>query len=285
MRLAVVGTGLIGSSFALAARQAGLFDDVVGIDPDRAQGERAVALGIVDRLADGVPAAADAVLLAGPTHTIAPWVERLADHAGIVFDTGSVKGAVLEVLRAGSGVPGRFVPCHPMAGSEKSGPAAADPALFAAAEVIVTPGPECDAAALATVTGWWQACGARVTAMDAATHDRLLAVTSHLPHLLAFAYLHQVTDEHLPHTAGGYRDFTRIGAADADMWAPIFRLNRDALLSALDGMEATLARARDLVQADEPLALVDFIREAGARRGGSGRGEPPARRPGDADRD
>jgi len=285
MRLAVVGTGLIGSSFALAARRAGLFEDIVGIEPDWSRRERAVALGIVDRLVDAVPETADAVLLAGPSHTIAPWVERLAHHPGVVFDTASVKGAVLDVLRAGGGVPARFVPCHPMAGGEQSGPAAADAALFEDAEVIVTPGPECDAAAVATVTGWWDACGARVTTMDAAVHDRLLALTSHLPHLLAFAYLHQVTDEHLPHTAGGYRDFTRIGAADADMWAPIFRLNRDALLTALDGVEATLARARELVRADDSRALVEFIREAGARRDGSVRSEPPGRGTRDADGD
>jgi len=284
MRLAVVGTGLIGSSFALAARRADLFDHIVGIEPDRSQSERAVTLGIVDALADAVPDTADAVLLAGPSHTIAPWVERLAEHAGIVFDTASVKGAVLDELRAGSGVPPRFVPCHPMAGSEKSGPAAADPALFEAAEVIVTPGPECDAAAVAAVRGWWEACGARVATMDAAIHDRLLAVTSHLPHLLAFAYLQQVTDEHLPHTAGGYRDFTRIGAADADMWAPIFRLNRAALLTALDDLEANLAHVRELVQRDDPAGLREFIRSAAARR--NGRAEaPPAAGRGDADRE
>jgi len=133
---------------------------------------------------------------------------------------------------------------------------------------------------VAAARGWWEACGARVTTMDAATHDRLLAVTSHLPHLLAFAYLHQVTDEHLPHTAGGYRDFTRIGAADADMWAPIFRLNRDALLAALDDLEGNLARAREMVQQDDPAALREFIRSAAARRNGSAQ-EPPAALRGD----
>jgi len=280
MRLAVVGTGLIGSSFALAARRADLFDHIVGIEPDRSQGERAVTLGIVDALADAVPDTADAVLLAGPSHTIAPWAQRLADHPGVVFDAGSVKGALLTELRAGAGVPPRFVPCHPMAGSERSGPDAAGAGLFEQAEVILTPGPECDAAAVAAARGWWEACGARVTTMDAATHDRLLAVTSHLPHLLAFAYLHQVTDEHLPHTAGGYRDFTRIGAADADMWAPIFRLNRDALLAALDDLEGNLARARELVQQDDPAALREFIRSAAARRNGSAQ-EPPAALRGD----
>ncbi|NBC22215.1 MAG: prephenate dehydrogenase/arogenate dehydrogenase family protein [Gammaproteobacteria bacterium] len=273
MRLAVVGTGLIGCSFALAARRAEVFDHVVGIEPDRPQGERAVTLGIVDALADAVPDTADAVLLAGPSHTIAPWAQRLADHRGVVFDAGSVKGALLTELRAGAGVPPRFVPCHPMAGSERSGPDAAGAGLFEQAEVILTPGPECDAAAVAAVRGWWEACGARVTTMDAATHDRLLAVTSHLPHLLAFAYLHQITDEHLPHTAGGYRDFTRIGAADADMWAPIFRLNRDALLAALDDLEATLRRARQLLAQDDPAALIEFIRAAAARRSGDGRRE------------
>ena len=125
MRLAVVGTGLIGSSFALGARRAGLFESVVGIEPDAGRAARAQALGIVDAVADDVPADADGVLLAGPSHTIADWVTRLADHAGIVFDAGSVKAPVLAAARRSGVLPARFVPCHPLAGSERSGPEAA----------------------------------------------------------------------------------------------------------------------------------------------------------------
>jgi prephenate dehydrogenase len=268
MRLAVVGTGLIGGSFALAARAAGLFDDIVGVEPNAPRARRAVALNLVDRVADTVPEDADAVLLAGPSHSIAPWVVRLADHGALVFDSGSVKGAVLDQVRAqrADGVPPRFVPCHPLAGSEQSGPDAADADLFRDAEVIVTPVVETEADATHQVSAWWRAIGARVSTMDAASHDAILAVTSHLPHLLAFAYLHQVGDEHVRYAAGGFRDFTRIGAADADMWAPIFQLNRRRLLAALDDLEGSLTQARNLIANADDDALHDFIRRAALRR-------------------
>lgn len=269
MRLAVVGTGLIGSSFALGARRAGVFESVVGIEPDAGRADRALTLGVIDAVADDVPADVDAVLLAGPSHTIADWVVRLTDHPGILFDAGSVKAPVLEAARRSGGLPRRFVPCHPLAGSERSGPDAARPDLFADAEVIVTPAPETDREALVAVAGWWQALGARVTEMGAEDHDRVLAVTSHLPHLVAFAYLQQITDEHRPHTAGGFRDFTRIGAADADMWAPIFQLNREAVLTALDELERSLGEVRDLIGAGDADGLAAFIRRAAARRGGT----------------
>ncbi len=268
----MIGTGLIGGSFALAARRQGLFEGVVGIEPDGERGRRAVALGVVDEVVAAVPDDAGAILLAGPSQTIAPWVIRLAGHAATVFDAGSVKAAVLDEVRASCGgtLPPRFVPCHPLAGSEQSGPDAADAGLFREAEVILTPVPETDPAALLRVSDWWRAVGARTSTMTADQHDAVLAVTSHLPHLLAFAYLQQVNGEHLQHTAGGFRDFTRIGAADADMWAPIFRLNRKRLLAALDDLEQSLATVRALIENGDgdAAALAAFIRQAAARRGG-----------------
>lgn len=272
MRLAVVGTGLIGGSFALAARRAGLFDRFIGVDSDPAAAQRAVALGLVDAAADAVPDDADAVLLATPSHTIAGWVGKLADHAGVVFDCGSVKGAVLDELRAGgAGVPERFVACHPLAGSEVSGPEGADAGLFRDAQVIVTPTAETSAAALKQVSAWWTAVGARVVTMEPRRHDEILAVTSHLPHLLAFTYLQQVDGEHARHGASGFRDFTRIGAASADTWAPIFQLNQRALLGALDTLEADLARVRGLLERLDSQGLHGLIEAAGRRRREFGR--------------
>ncbi|MEQ8485438.1 MAG: prephenate dehydrogenase/arogenate dehydrogenase family protein [Pseudomonadales bacterium] len=266
MRLAVVGTGLIGGSFALAARAAGVFDEVVGVEPDAGRRRAAEANGLIDRAAGTVPADADAVLLAGPSHTVAEWVVRLADHPAIVLDTASVKQGVLAQVRAGLGhLPARFVPCHPMAGSDRSGPDAANAELFQGAEIIVTPGEETDPAAAEQAAGWWRAVGGRVTYMDAQHHDEIVAVTSHLPHLVAFSYLQQVDGEHLEHTAGGFRDFTRIGGADADMWLPIFRLNRAAVLQALDALQRDLVHARALIEQGDETGLRAFI-EAAARR-------------------
>lgn len=283
MRLAVVGTGLMGSSFALAARQQGLFERIVGIDPDPDHRARALARGVVDEFVEAVPAA-DAVLLAGPGHTIAPWVVRLArspwwerspdrdlpPNPPILFDLASVKAPLLDEIRAALGaLPARFVPCHPLAGSEQSGPAAADAGMFRDAEVILTPTEETDAAALDAVTGWWRAVGARTRTLDAGTHDAVLARTSHLPHLLAFAYLQRVEAGDLPFTAGGFRDFTRIGTADGALWASVFRLNRCELLAALEGFQGELERLRGLIEAGDEAALLEYLRAAARRRGGA----------------
>lgn len=274
MQLVVVGTGLMGGSFALAARRHQLFHRVVGVDPDGERRQRALELGVVDAVADDVPSDADAVLLAGPSHTIAAWVGRLAEHPGVVFDTGSVKAPVLEEIAAHLGaIPARFVPCHPLTGSERSGPAAADADLYQDAPVIVTPHPASDPQAVTRVEGWWRSVGARLVTMGAAEHDGVLARTSHLPHLLAFAYLRTISGDHLPHTAGGFRDFTRIGGADARVWAPILQMNREAVTAALDDVELELQSARRLLNADDPKGLLEFIEAAAARR----RGLPDAR--------
>jgi cytidylate kinase len=267
MRLVVVGTGLIGGSFALAAREAGTFASIVGIEPDGERAHKAVAAGIVDAIVESVPADADAVLLAVPCDRIVGWVERLADHPGIVFDAGSVKGPILDAVRCALGrVPARFVPCHPIAGSERSGPDAAHAALFSGHEVIVTPDDATDPAALAAVSNWWIAAGARVTPMSPAAHDATLARTSHLPHLVAFAYLQQVEPDDLAHAAGGFRDFSRIGASDPAMWTPILTLNRGAVLAALDGLEAQLARVRAHIGAADAPALAALIADSRTRR-------------------
>jgi prephenate dehydrogenase len=278
MQLVIIGTGLIGGSFGLAARRQGLFERVVGIDPDPDRRSEALSLGIVDAVAESVPGDADAVLLAGPSQTIGAWVVRLADHPGVIFDAGSVKGAILAEVREQLGrIPARFVPCHPLAGSEESGPGAADGALFRDASVLLTPVAETDPAACRQVEAWWQRVGARVTRLGADEHDGILARTSHLPHLLAFAYLRLVADGHLVHSAGGFRDFTRIGAADASVWAPIFRLNRPALMAALDDLEAELAEARALLDVGDQAGLAAFIESAAERR--RRRPGPATRRP------
>jgi CMP/dCMP kinase len=267
MRLVVVGTGLIGGSFALAARQAGLFDTVLGVEPDADRARRAVAAGLVDAVVEAVPADADGVLLAVPCDRIAGWVERLADHPGLVFDAGSVKAPILDAVRAALGrVPARFVPCHPIAGSERSGPDAAHAALFNGHEVILTPEADADAGAVAEVSRWWREIGARVVSMSPAAHDATLAMTSHLPHLVAFAYLQAIEPEQLAHAAGGFRDFSRIAGSDPAMWTPILTMNRQAVLAALDTLEAQLERVRGLIAAEDGPALTTLIGDSRARR-------------------
>jgi prephenate dehydrogenase len=266
-KLAVVGTGLMGGSFALGARTRNLFQAFVGIDPDPEAAQRAVALGIVDEVAQEVPADCDAVILSGPSDGIAAWVLALAEHPAIVFDVGSVKAGIIEAVRAELGhVPPRYVPCHPIAGRERSGPGAADEDLFADRAVILTPQPETSDTALEQVTFWWRSLGATPQSMDASEHDVVYALTSHLPHVLAFAYLQQITPEHLRHGGAGFRDFSRIGGSDPEMWAAILELNKTALLPAIDAFAADLGRLREAVAKSDFLAIHEFLADARRNR-------------------
>ena len=245
-RLLVIGTGLIGGSFALAMRQAGCFTSIEGLDADASAAERALQLGVIDSVASDPTTAiatADAVLIAVPTADIAALVRRIEvqveGRAITAFDAGSVKGSVLDELRRGGGVPAWFVPSHPMAGSEHHGPAAADANLFRDRQVIVTPQPESDRAALERVGGWWRATGAHVVEASTRVHDEMVALTSHLPHLVAFAFMNWVDRPHSgkprDFAGPGLKDFTRIAASDARMWRQIFLENRVAILAQYDG--------------------------------------------------
>ena len=266
MKLTVVGTGLIGASFAKAARRRGLSDDIVGLDTNAENAAAALRLGLIDRVVDAVPRDAAAVLLAVPVDGIADWVRRLADHPGTLFDAGSVKAPIIESLKARNGaLPPRYVPCHPIAGSERSGPEVADGDLFAGRQAVLTPVPETDPAAIERVRALWRGVGADTQLMSAADHDRIMAVTSHLPHLLAFAYLDQVEAGHLPHTGGGFDDFTRIGTAAPDLWTSILGLNRDPLIAALAAFKDSLDRFERALANDDREALEALIDAAGRR--------------------
>jgi len=264
--LTLVGAGLIGCSFAAAARKADLFQHISAVEPDPAAAERALALGHVDAVVEQ-PAADAPVLLACPSNRVVAWLGRLEAHSAPVFDVASVKGALLAELEAGGGHrPAGFVPCHPIAGRERSGPDAADPELFRERLVIITPTPDTDPTATATVVKFWQALGATVEEMDPTEHDRVYARTSHLPHLLAFTYLLGIESEHLHHSGGGFRDFSRIGASDPDMWTAIFDLNRDALLEVTAKFQAHLNDFIAAIESRDVAACERLIAEARARR-------------------
>ncbi len=239
----VVGVGLIGGSLALAARKAGLVERVVGVDPDMAHREVTLAAGIVDRITGELPrdlAQADLVVLATPVADIAallPHVARGSNGACLVTDVGSVKG---PILAAGDAAfpDGRFVPGHPIAGRERSGPAAARADLFEQANWIVTPSARTDPDAVERVSRLWQGVGASVVSMEADWHDEVFAAVSHLPHLVAYALMDAVVgmargEERLRFSAGGLRDFTRVAASHPTMWRDIFLMNRDQILLAL----------------------------------------------------
>jgi prephenate dehydrogenase len=280
-KLVVVGVGLIGGSCALALRRAGAVREVVGVG--RTQGNLDVALerGIAERTcALSGPwlrevADADVVLLAAPVAQFPGLMRALATAVGpdtVVTDAGSTKQDVLAAARAnlGPALP-RFVPGHPIAGTEHNGAAAAFADLFVDRSVILTPAAETTAGAVARVTALWTACGACVSTLDPARHDAIFAAVSHLPHVLAFALVADLAGRpdaatYFEHAASGFRDFTRIAGGSPEMWRDIALANRPALLAELDAYRDVLTRARGLLDAGDGAGLAALFTQASTAR-------------------
>jgi prephenate dehydrogenase len=274
-RVAVIGVGLIGGSFALALKAARACGSVVGIGRSAANLEDARRLGIIDAVGTDA-AGADLVLVAAPVAQGAAIFTSLAPvlkPGAIVTDAGSTKRDVVAAARAGLGAKlGQFVPGHPIAGAEKSGAAAASAELFRQRRVVLTPLPENDAADVQAVEDAWRACGARVSRMAPEEHDAVLAAVSHLPHLLAYALVHEVaardnTAQLFGFAAGGFRDFTRIASSHPEMWRDICVANRDRLLGELDRYVEKLHSLRPLLARGDGAALEKLFAEARAARG------------------
>lgn len=277
-RLVVVGLGLIGGSFAKGIREKSLFQEVVGFDMDANARAQAVALGIVDRCAETFEEAclnADVIQLAVPILAMERVLEHLAQlplGSTIVTDVGSAKGNVVRCAKRCFGsMPSRFVPGHPIAGSEKSGVTAANSDLFRRHKVILTPMPETDPTALSVVDRLWRALGADVEHMEVAHHDEVLAATSHLPHLLAFGLVDSLASNHenldiFRYAAGGFRDFTRIAGSDPLMWHDIFLANREAVLKVLDFFCRDLATLRSAIELGDGHHLLGVFTRARAAR-------------------
>jgi len=273
MKLAVIGVGLIGGSFALALKQAKAVTHVVGVGRNAANLKLALERGIIDSSApDPATAArgADLILISTPVAQFPAVLASLADAKAIITDGGSTKRDVIAAARKALGKKiSQFVPAHPIAGAEKSGAAAAKPDLFRGKRVVLTPLPENPPEALARVEAAWKACGARLSRMDAAEHDAVLAAVSHLPHLLAFALVHEVAQrknsaELFSFAAGGFRDFTRIASSHPEMWRDICVANRDRLLDELAKFSSKLDQVRALL--DRPAELEKLFAEARAAR-------------------
>ena len=277
-RLVVIGLGLIGGSFAKGLRERGLCREVVGFDLNAGSRQLAVELGVVDRCADTLEEAclgASVIQLAAPILAMERLLEQLSELSlgdAVLTDVGSAKGNLVRcATRVFSGMPARFVPGHPIAGSERSGITAADGSLFRRHKVILTPLANTDLQALALVDRLWQALGADVEHMDVARHDEVLAATSHLPHLLAFGLVDSLAKRHenleiFRYAAGGFRDFTRIAGSDPVMWHDIFLANRDAVLATLDDFRTDLDALRAAVDEGDGHKLLGVFTRARAAR-------------------
>jgi prephenate dehydrogenase len=244
-KIVIFGVGLIGGSFALALKKAGSAGVVVGFGRSHETLQQAQQLAIIDRI--GVDEAtevrdADIVLIATPVAQMADIFRRIAPHLGshtLVTDGGSTKGDVVAAAYANlGGKIAQFVPAHPIAGAEKSGPEAALADLYVGKRVVLTPLTENSGEAVARIKQAWELCGANVSVLTAEQHDRVFAAVSHLPHLLSFALVHDIAqrenkDQLLSFAASGFRDFTRIAASSPEMWRDICLANRDTLMHEL----------------------------------------------------
>lgn len=277
-RVAVIGVGLIGGSFAMALKRAGACAHVVGAGRNPGNIARALELGVIDSASPDPAIAvdgADLVLVAAPVaqfpRIFAAIAPALAPHA-LVADAGSTKQDVVAAARLHLGAAvARFVPSHPIAGAEKSGVAAAKADLLAGRRVVLTPLEENSAETVSRVALAWEACGARVSRMSPAEHDAVLAAVSHLPHLLSYALVHEFAGransaQLFGLAAGGFRDFTRIASSHPEMWRDICVANREALLAELDCYAAKLAAIRPLVESGDGAALERLFAEARAAR-------------------
>ncbi len=268
MKLAIVGTGMIGGAVARAARTRQVASHITGVEPNGDHAATALEFGVVDSIATDVPTDADFIVLCCPSDQVAGWVVKLKDRAVPICDVGSVKAPIITELRRllDGAFPNHFVPSHPIAGSEKTGPAHAPSDLFDGRAVALTPVAESDPSTVAQVEKFWQALGAHVLNLEAAEHDELLAVTSHLPHYLAFAFMLQVEHEALALAGGGFSDFTRIAASNPEMWWRIFKMNQGALLGGLGEFEANLARLREALENEDDELGLDLLNKAARRR-------------------
>jgi prephenate dehydrogenase len=277
-KLVIIGVGLIGGSFALALKRARAVKRVVGVGRTRANLADALKRRIIDEASQDAARAvrdADFVLLATPVGQMAAVMTAVAPNLpahAVVTDAGSTKRDVVACARRFLGRHyARFVPGHPIAGTEKSGAAAAFPELFRDRNVILTPQPETAPRATALVRRAWETCGARVTRLEAGEHDAILAAVSHLPHVIAYALVDMLAGRRnaarlFGLSAGGLRDTVRIAGSSPEMWADICSANRDALLAVLEEYESKLEEMRAAIAGGDSEELKRLFTRARSAR-------------------
>jgi len=277
-QLTIIGLGLIGGSLALALKRAGAVGRVTAYARRQATLDEALQLGVIDAgstdMAEAM-AGAEVVVVATPVGEMEGVFRQMAPYLTadmLLTDVGSTKGSVVAAARRALGeLPAGFVPGHPIAGTEQSGVGAAFAELYQKRRIILTPVEESRPEAVTSIRAMWEACGAEVIEMGVAHHDEVLAATSHLPHMLAYALVDTLarmdeSEEIFEFAAGGFRDFTRIASSDPTMWHDICLANREAMLAVLRRFADDLAQlTRAIEQGDSDYLLQTFTRAKGAR--------------------
>ncbi|MFM7760808.1 MAG: prephenate dehydrogenase [Burkholderiaceae bacterium] len=275
-RIVVFGVGLIGGSFALALKQAGVVKRVIGVGRRAETLQRAHALGMIDAIGDpSSVAGADLVLIAAPvaqTETLLREMQPHLQDGTVVTDAGSTKSDVVGAARVALGEKiAQFVPGHPIAGREQNGPEAALADLYRGKKVVLTALPENSSDSIALVAGAWQHCGALIHYLSPEEHDAVFAAVSHLPHLLAYALVGDIAsrdnaDRLFQYAASGFLDFTRIAGSSPEMWRDISLANRQALLAELDAYTEQLSSLRTMLLSADGAALEHVYARAQSAR-------------------
>jgi prephenate dehydrogenase len=277
-KLAIIGVGLIGSSLALALREAGEVGRVSGYGRNRDNLEKGVELGVLDEFGASIAetvADADMVVVAvplGAMRSVFAELQNSVSSAAVITDVGSAKASVVEAARARLGdILPRFVPGHPIAGTEKTGVEAGFASLYRDRRVILTPVAETDVGAIERVTDMWRQCGAIVENLEVEHHDKVLAATSHLPHMLAYALVHQLSglnehEEIFRYAAGGFRDFTRIASSDPVMWRDVCLSNGETLVALIEQYQQELDRIEAAIRAGDAERLLELFGKAKSQR-------------------
>ena len=277
-RLAIIGVGMIGASLALALKQAHAVNHVVGCGRNQLNLQKGVDLGVIDSYTASIAEAAssaDVVVLATPLGAMKQVFEQIADIISehtVITDTGSAKGSVIKVAQTVLGDKiSQFVPGHPIAGAEKSGVEAGLADLYQNRRVIITPLESTDPEAVAKIESMWQACGASIEYLGVEHHDKVLAATSHLPHMLAYGLVNYLSglndhDEIFKYAAGGFRDFTRIASSDPVMWRDVCISNGEALLTLIEGYKNELDQVSVAIRDGDQDRLLELFGKAKSER-------------------
>ena len=275
-KICIIGVGLIGGSFSIGLKQANQIKTIVGFGRNEENLIKAKSLNVIDEYSLDITSAlkdVDMVLIATPVDSFGAVLEMIKPHINdsvIISDVGSTKGSVINIAKQVFGkMPTKFIPAHPIAGKEKSGVEASDGTLFKHKRVILTPEKNADIKAIEDVSELWTILGAEVETMTHQKHDDLLAMTSHLPHMLAFGlmdYLIKNNPDACDYAAGGFKDFSRIASSDAVMWRDICLNNAGEIVKHIQGYQQALDKLSNLIDNNESDALEKLFSEAKSAR-------------------